>query len=264
MSIEDEIPLFRISIRTASRLIADSLSEWNGDDISEEDHESFQRTDVEHESDYIWPHEFKHAEPAGKMKAACEGIEVALVNAVNQGHIVPREVRRTLAGIVKPDETELDIHDVSNWCETVGINPSESFYQYIEDEEKIAGNVFQQVADERFELENRKALTESSKATSLLSQDEISKVLIENLRFREGHFRPEFQSREKLLTNRERRTLLTIIAALAKAAKINIDAPGKAALFIEGLTAEMGTHVSKRAIEDHLKKIPNALETRMK
>ena len=69
---------------------------------------------------------------------------------------------------------------------------------------------------------------------------------------------------DKPLSTRERDTLLTIIAALAKGAKINIHPPGKAAGFIEGLTAEFGTRVSKRAIEDHLKKIPDALESRMK
>jgi len=74
-------------------------------------------------------------------------------------------------------------------------------------------------------------------------------------------------SKEKPLSTRERDTLLTIIAALAKAAKVPLDdysKPGKAAGYIEGLTDEFGAHVSKRAIEDHLKKIPDALETRMK
>lgn len=69
---------------------------------------------------------------------------------------------------------------------------------------------------------------------------------------------------ERPLGTRERDTLLTIIAALAKEARLQIDQPGKAALFIEGLTNQLGSPVSKRAIEEHLKKIPNALETRMK
>ncbi len=69
---------------------------------------------------------------------------------------------------------------------------------------------------------------------------------------------------EKPLGTTERNTLLTIIAAMAKEAKINIDPPGKAAGYIEGLTAQLGARVSKRAIEDHLKKIPDALGTRMK
>ncbi len=72
---------------------------------------------------------------------------------------------------------------------------------------------------------------------------------------------------EKPLATRERDTLLTIIAALAKAAKVPLDdysQPGKAAGYIEGLTAELGARVSKRAIENHLKKISDALEPRMK
>ena len=68
---------------------------------------------------------------------------------------------------------------------------------------------------------------------------------------------------EKAVSTRERNTLLTIIAALARAARIPVDPPGKAALSIEGLTAELGFRVSKRAIEEHLKKIPDALESRM-
>jgi hypothetical protein len=70
--------------------------------------------------------------------------------------------------------------------------------------------------------------------------------------------------KNKPLDPRERSTLLIIIAALAKEAKINIDSPGKAALSIEGLTDSMGAHTSRRAIEDHLKNIPYALATRMK
>lgn len=66
------------------------------------------------------------------------------------------------------------------------------------------------------------------------------------------------------LASRERKTLLIIIAALARVAKIDINSPGKAALYIEGLTDEMGARASKRAIENHLKNIPDALESRMK
>lgn len=72
------------------------------------------------------------------------------------------------------------------------------------------------------------------------------------------------QIEEKPLATNERNTLLTIIAALAKEAKINLSSPGKAALSIENLTDGLGAHVSKRAIEEHFKKIPSALETRLK
>ena len=72
---------------------------------------------------------------------------------------------------------------------------------------------------------------------------------------------------ERPLGTRERDTLLTIIAVLAKAAKVGLDdyrKPGKAAGYIEGLTDDFGAHVSKRTIEDHLKKIHDALAARKK
>ena len=69
---------------------------------------------------------------------------------------------------------------------------------------------------------------------------------------------------EKPLGTTERNTLLTIIAALCKEAKIDIKTPSKAGDLIQSLTNLMGTPVAKRTIEEHLKKIPDALVTRMK
>ena len=74
----------------------------------------------------------------------------------------------------------------------------------------------------------------------------------------------KYSEQQKALTTTERKTLLTIIAALAKHAKIDVKEAGKSAQYISGLTEEMGASVSKRTIEDHLKKIPDALEVRMK
>lgn len=65
---------------------------------------------------------------------------------------------------------------------------------------------------------------------------------------------------ETPLKERERTTLLTLIAALAKEAGIDITKPSKAAGLIEDLTLQIDRRVSARAIENHLKKIPAALE----
>ena len=69
---------------------------------------------------------------------------------------------------------------------------------------------------------------------------------------------------DRPLKERERATLLTIIAALARAADIDILKASKAGDTIEALTVELGARVSARAIEDHLKRIPDALERRGK
>jgi hypothetical protein len=69
---------------------------------------------------------------------------------------------------------------------------------------------------------------------------------------------------ERPIGARERATLLTMIAALARAAGIDVSKPSKAGEAIEAFTIELGARVSARTIEDHLKAIPDALERRGK
>ena len=69
---------------------------------------------------------------------------------------------------------------------------------------------------------------------------------------------------DKRLGEKERGTLLKIIAGLAKAADIDISKPSKAAQSIEALIQDVGATVSARAIENHLNRIPDLLERRGK
>lgn len=71
-------------------------------------------------------------------------------------------------------------------------------------------------------------------------------------------------SQGRPLQTKERFSLLTIIAALAKEAKIDVAHPSKAASLIEGMTTQMGAPVAKRTIEEHLKRIPSAIDARAK
>lgn len=64
------------------------------------------------------------------------------------------------------------------------------------------------------------------------------------------------------LGERERATLLTLIAALCDGADIDITKPAKAASIIEGLTLRIGSRIASRTIVEHLKRIPAALEKR--
>lgn len=72
------------------------------------------------------------------------------------------------------------------------------------------------------------------------------------------------QTAEKPLQRRERNTLLVIIGALAELPKIDVKKPSSAAVTIEAQTALMGARVAARTIEDHLKRIPDAIEDRNK
>lgn len=69
---------------------------------------------------------------------------------------------------------------------------------------------------------------------------------------------------DKPLSNKERETFLIIIAALAKEAKLDIAKPSKAGELIANMTALLGVSVSATTIENKLKEIPKALESRAK
>ena len=70
--------------------------------------------------------------------------------------------------------------------------------------------------------------------------------------------------KEKPLSNRERNTLLTIVAVLCNEAKIDYTKHAKTAGLIQSTAAGMGLSIGETTIEGHLKKIPDALATRMK
>jgi hypothetical protein len=67
---------------------------------------------------------------------------------------------------------------------------------------------------------------------------------------------------EKPVERRERNTLLVILAAVADMARIDVSKPSAAGAAIESKTAQMGVRVAARTIENHLKRIPEALESR--
>jgi hypothetical protein len=68
----------------------------------------------------------------------------------------------------------------------------------------------------------------------------------------------------KPVSTRERHTLLAIIAVLCKEANIDVTKNAKAAGLIQGAADQMGISIGESTIEGHLKKIPDALRTRMK
>ena len=76
---------------------------------------------------------------------------------------------------------------------------------------------------------------------------------------------PTSASLDRPLKERERATLLTVIAALAKTAGIDVSQPSKASGQIEALTIEvLRIRIPARTVENHLKAIPDALERRGK
>jgi hypothetical protein len=69
---------------------------------------------------------------------------------------------------------------------------------------------------------------------------------------------------DRPIGTRERNTLLVIIAALAKEANIDLTKPSKAGELIANMTQKLGAPVDHATIEQKIKLIENALESRSK
>lgn len=69
---------------------------------------------------------------------------------------------------------------------------------------------------------------------------------------------------DKPITTKEKNTLLIIIAALCKEAKIDYAKASKTASLIQGVADRMGVSIGETTIEGYLKKIPDALGSRTK
>lgn len=75
---------------------------------------------------------------------------------------------------------------------------------------------------------------------------------------------PQQHRAEKPVGTRERSTLLSILAVVCREAKLDYSKSAKTAALIHDSAARLGISVGETTIEGHLKKIPDALATRMK
>lgn len=228
MNVDDELfPVFRVAIQTASRIIACDLGAWEGVEFSDSEYEPFVKNRIPlpssvqdftvNSGDLYFslraPHEFTHISPTGRLKLACEALETAMIKAVDLGQLVPRELRRSLTGKLQPDQTFLNVHDVTKWLITVGLEAGDSWSEYYESEMEIASGAWEQLEKLRFSVQNRAEIEKLKRSPPTLTEDEVNAVLIENLRFKEK-YQPLAVAADRPLTGRERDTLLTIIGVL--------------------------------------------------
>jgi hypothetical protein len=119
----------------------------------------------------------------------------------------------------------------------------------------LPGERFPQLDDEKPE-ETFGAFLQSFKDPSNyypaqgLPEDSVLFVRTSALQELEALYRQPPNIAEKPVERRERATLLVVIAALAKMAKIDVTKPSAAALAIESQTALLGSRVASRTIED--------------
>ncbi|MCB4788220.1 hypothetical protein LGR64_18275 [Delftia sp. Lp-1] len=157
-----------------------------------------------------------------------------------------RDFRRLPDGWITDSLLNIRIEDDPSWNEGVGpgyrpgwLKPKlKEFFKatQVDFPEKVLAS--------RGHISNAINITEALPASSAADQENLTTL----------------EEEEKSIGTRERTTLLTIIAALAEEAKISLMTPSKSAEIIAGMTDRMGSPVAKRTIEEHLKKVPDALE----
>ena len=216
---------------------------------------------------YRNPQTFFSIEPAGQLAVAAKKVMQAMGESVRASQLETVVTRFNLNGEVDPINTWVRLSDAEDWLQSRNIGTGDLFVQLWLDEEKVLEAAATASNAIRLKLETPNIEPEIAKLRDGANWDDVTnekfmELLRENIALRNGGRKAVTADRP--LKERERKTMLIIIAALARVAKIDINSPGKAALYIEGLTDEMGARASKRAIENHLKNIPDALESRMK
>jgi hypothetical protein len=216
---------------------------------------------------YLSPHAFISVEPIGNLAIAAKKITQAMGDSIKINQLKTVATRFNFNGDIDPINTWLRLSDAAEWMLTRGMETGDLFSNLWDDEEKVFDAAATAGDAVRLKLEIPDVEPELSKLRAEANWDEgtneiFTNLLRENAALRGGGRRA--LAADRPLKERERTTLLTIIAALCKEAKIDYTKPAKAAGLIQGTAALMQVSIGETTIEGHLKKIPDALATRMK
>lgn len=230
--------------------------------------------------DQIDPHAFVFLEPTGNLAADVEEMVNALMVSIDKGQLKPVSLKVGLDGVIDPLETWIRTSDFFDWLRPRGFEPGDVCINYDEGEANIIDHAYENACEMRKQFEapffnaEYRTLQKRTDSKEFLQQ-ECEKLFMQNVILKQG-FSPEVatevlarQGRQEdldtqPLRTRERNTLLSIIAVLCKDAKLDHTKPAKTAGYIRDMADRMGLHIGESTIENHLKKIPDALETRMK
>ncbi|WP_292934528.1 hypothetical protein [Noviherbaspirillum sp.] len=233
--------------------------------------------------DQIDPHAFVFLEPTGNLAADVEEMVNALVVSIDKGQLKPVSLKVGLDGVIDPVDTWILTSDFFEWLKPRGFEPGDVCINYDEGEASITDHAYENACEMRkgleapfFNPEYRELRGDTAskeflqqKCENLFLQKELlqqgfSPQIVTEALARQGHQTQQSDQDNRPVRTRERNTLLSIIAALCKEAKLDYSKPSKTAGLIRDMAARMGVDLGESTIEGHLKKIPDALETRMK
>ena len=206
--------------------------------------------------------------------------EARLSSAVDGGRLKASPVRRDLDERLITEGTHVDYDDLVLWMEERGLTPGDHMADWLNTEITISELLCDEVvflraasrSDEgeikRIEAQRTAAkygmLDEAQDFVGLQAQLKAKVGEIHRIKDELAQCRAGQQAKvDRPLHTRQRRTLLTIIAALCHQANIDYTARG-AAQTIKSATELSGVPIDDGTIIKVLREIPDALETRMK
>jgi len=198
--------------------------------------------------------------------------------SINSGEMVAEYVRKDFENNIIDNETYVDFNVLDQWLEDRGYSSGDIFTDYTDIELKIQERTCDYIVYLRAYAQYKTSFCVNagigplvfSKDTDKISRDDLQSMLMnaiavnKNLYDKVARIENGKQCQaEKVLSTRQRRTLLTMLAALCKRANVDTTARG-AAQRIREMTEELGAPVNDDTIKAILNELPEAIEARMK
>ncbi|MCM2346114.1 MAG: hypothetical protein NDI95_05635 [Acidovorax soli] len=211
-------------------------------------------------------HRYFSVKPRGNLKKAVNLLTRAVCTSVQNKELKLNVVRKSLENELSLLNSWVSFADFEEWCESRSIRLGDSWFEFLKDESLIAESAAEAMDERRRRLEGFFADQDIDDLKENFETHGIDYLIEEAASLRAKVKKLEkktLANEEKPLATRERNTLLTIIAALCKEAKLDHTKHAKTAGLIEDTAKKMGLSVGETTIEGHLKKITSTVVTRM-
>ena len=269
--------LFHLSIREAAELVAVDM--WVSGEFPE----------VKEPDDWEWSGSNSDPMLFPSLAEKSREFESRIISAVDSGRLKARNLVRTFDEKLVENQPRIRIGDLEAWLNEHGYTPGETFTEWMQEEAEIEGKL-----EEEFEY--LRALSGACKGVVqdlpvisdhipirpddfaiFAEKKDVEKMasaykalVISYFRLLKTGYGDNEQPAKKReatidrpLTTRQRRTMLTVIAAMCKYEGLDPQGRGTAQRIME-MTDDLGAHIDDGTIAKMLSEIPDALETRMK
>lgn len=229
----------------------------------------------------VEPHAYLYLAPTGSLAELVERVLTGLRHAITSRELEPVAIKIDLAsGTINAEETWIRTKDFYRWCRTRDLEVDDICARYDDAEQNICSRVDDWIYEERraFEapyfdatyVDRQRALPgvasfhekyyESLERENILLKMGMDPSLGDPFAQTTGDVGPI----DKPLRATERNALLSIIAVLCADSGFDTERAAKTAAIIKNRADFAGIDLGETTVENHLKKIPDAITRRLR